>query len=196
MHCMSCKKHTASSNVEEVMCKNGRMRMKGNCNVCGGGMSQFVSGSGSQGGKTGRKTGGKTGGKVDLHGFANKFLKPILPDSGFTPGKYKYMGPFNPLEDQLDYDKKTGVVKKWHVKPLNKVDEISAHHDICYDMGTDKGVCDRKMVGELDKIPSGKMPKWGHFARFVIDKKQQWGLGNEGESNQQRFMQTMRALGM
>ena len=25
---------------------------------------------------------------------------------------------------------------KWHVKPKNKVDEISAQHDICYDMGT------------------------------------------------------------
>ena len=25
---------------------------------------------------------------------------------------------------------------KWHVKPKSKVYEISAQHDICYDMGT------------------------------------------------------------
>jgi len=26
--------------------------------------------------------------------------------AGWTPGMYKYMGPYNPLEKQLEYDKK------------------------------------------------------------------------------------------
>jgi len=52
------------------------------------------------------------------------------------------MGPYNPLEKQLEYDKNTGEVTKCHVQPYNKVDEIAAYHDICYDMGKNKGDCD------------------------------------------------------
>ena len=55
---------------------------------------------------------------------------------------------------------------------INKVDEISAHHDICYDMGKDKGECDRQMVKPLDIIPYGEMPKWGQTARFLTNIKQ------------------------
>ena len=77
-----------------------------------------------------------------------------------TPGKYKYMGAYNPLEKQLEYDPETGEVLKWKVLPYNKVDEISAYHDRCYDIGKNKGECDKEMVKSLDKIPYGEMPKW------------------------------------
>ena len=48
------------------------------------------------------------------------------------------MGPYNPLHEQLSYDSNTGKVLEWHVKPYNKVDAISAYHDICYDIGKTK----------------------------------------------------------
>ena len=75
------------------------------------------------------------GGAVDIHEAIGKLPKP---KSGWTPGKYKYMGSYNPLENQLEYDKNTDEVTKWHVQPYNKVDEIAAYHDICYDMGKTK----------------------------------------------------------
>ncbi len=87
------------------------------------------------------------------------------------------MGPYNPLDKQLQYDPATGEVLKWNVKPKNKVDEIAAHHDICYDMGKNKGECDRQMVKSLDSIPYHDMPKWGMVARTIINKKQKLGLG-------------------
>ena len=90
---------------------------------------------------------------------------------------YKYMGPYNPLDKQLSYNNETGEVTEWKVKPYNKVDEIAAYHDICYDMGKNKGDCDREMVQSLDKIPYGEMPKWGSTARFLINAKQKLGLG-------------------
>jgi len=52
--------------------------------------------------------------KLDIHKAIGKLPKP---KAGFTPGKYKYMGPNNPLEKQLEYDKNTGEVTKWHVQP-------------------------------------------------------------------------------
>jgi len=40
------------------------------------------------------------------------------------------MGPYNPLDKQLEYDPNTGKILKWRVQPYNKVDEIAAYHDI------------------------------------------------------------------
>ena len=114
------------------------------------------------------------GGSLDIHKLTGKLPRP---KAGFTPGKYKYLGPYNPLEEQLQYDKNTGKVTKWNVKPLNKVDKIAAHHDICYDMGKNKVECDKQMVKSLDEIPYGQMPKWGQTARFLINTKQKLGLG-------------------
>ena len=114
------------------------------------------------------------GSGVDIHKWIGKLPRP---KAGWTPGNYKYMGAYNPLDKQLEYDPQTGEVLRWHVMPYNKVDEISAYHDICYDMGKDKGECDKEMVKSLDKIPYGKMPKWGQTARSLINTKQKLGLG-------------------
>ena len=111
---------------------------------------------------------------VDFHKWIGKLPRP---KAGWTPGKYKYMGAYNPLHEQLEYDPETGEVFKWKVMPYNKVDEVSAYHDICYDMGRNKGECDREMMKSLDQIPYGEMPKWGSTARFLINTKQKLGLG-------------------
>ena len=85
--------------------------------------------------------------------------------------------PYNPLDKQLSYDPNTGEVTEWRVRPYNKVDEIVAYHDICYDMGRNKNDCDKEMVQSLDAIPYGEMPKWGSTARFLINTKKKLGLG-------------------
>ena len=100
--------------------------------------------------KTNRKD--LDGGALDIHKLIGKLLKP---KAGWTPGNYKYMDPYNPLDKQLKYDPNTGEVLEWYVSPYNKVDEIAAHHDICYDMGKNKGDCDKAMVKSLDMIPYG-----------------------------------------
>ena len=66
---------------------------------------------------------------VDIHKMIGKLPRP---KAGWTPGKYKYMRAYNPLHEQLEYDPETGEVLKWKVMPYNKVDEVSAYHDICY----------------------------------------------------------------
>ena len=114
------------------------------------------------------------GSGVDIHKWIGKLPRP---KAGWTPGKYKYMGPYNPLDKQLSYDPNTGEVTEWRVKPYNKIDEIAAYHDICYDMGRPKGDCDQEMVQSLDAIPYGEMPKWGSTARFLINIKKKRGLG-------------------
>ena len=114
------------------------------------------------------------GKRIYIHKWIGKLPRP---KAGFTPGKYKYTGPYNPLEKQLRYIPETGEVLEWKVKPYNEVDKIAAYYDICYDTGKDKGDCDKEMVKSLDNIPYGEMPKWGSIARFLINTKQKLGLG-------------------
>ena len=119
-------------------------------------------------------SGVRPGSGVDIHKWIGKLPRQ---KAGWTPGKHKYMGPYNPLDKQLSYDPNTGGVTEWQVKPYNKVDEIAAYHDICYDMRCPKGDCDKEMVQSLDAIPYDEMLKWGSTARFLINTKKKLGLG-------------------
>ena len=58
------------------------------------------------------------GGGLDIHKAIGKVPRP---KAGFTPGKYKYMGQYNPLDKQLKYDPNAGEVLEWYVQ-----DEIAA----------------------------------------------------------------------
>ena len=101
-------------------------------------------------------------------------LYSINTDGVFTP--------YNPLDQQLEYNKDTSEITEWHVKPYNKVDEIAAYHDVCFDMGKNKGDCDKVILKSLDEIPYGEMPKWDQTARFLINTKQKLGLGLKWKS--------------
>ena len=164
-YCVKQKKFTNSLSGSEkiIRSKNGKLMIKSICVECGAKKSQFI-----------KQPASRAGGSFDIHKLIGKLPRP---KSGFTPGNYKYMGPYNPLDKQLKYDPNTGKVKEWYVKPYNKVDEIAAHHDICYQMGKSKNECDQKMVNDLDNIPYGEMPKWGQTARFLINAKKKLGLG-------------------
>ena len=86
----------------------------------------------------------------------------------------------------MKYDPNSGQVLEWYVQPKNKVDEIAAYRDICYDRGNDKTQCDKQMVKSLDNIPYGEMTKWGQTARFLINTKQKLGLGLPKSKNVNR----------
>ena len=47
------------------------------------------------------------GSGVDIHKWIGKLPRP---KAGWTPGNYKYMGAYNPLDKQLEYDPQTGEV--------------------------------------------------------------------------------------
>jgi len=46
---------------------------------------------------------------LDIHKAIGKIPKP---KAGWTPGKYKYTGQYNPLDKQLEYNSNTGEVLK------------------------------------------------------------------------------------
>ena len=97
------------------------------------------------------------GGSIDIHKAIMKLPKP---KKGWVPRGYEYLGPGNPLEDQADFDRETGKIHKFHVKPTGPTDAVAAQHDVDYtvcqnkpDPRRCKNEADRKMVKSLDAIP-------------------------------------------
>ena len=112
---------------------------------------------------------------IDIHALLEKnpvTKKMLQPKYG-----YKFLGPYNPLDTQLLYDKQTRDIYKFYDKPKNILDKIASRHDSCYAVGKNKNDCDRIMVKEIDNIPYKEKP-WGTFAiKQIINKKQKLGMG-------------------
>ena len=73
---------------------------------------------------------------IDIHELLEKnpvsraMLKPKLD--------YKYLGPYNDLENQLLYDKNKGDIYTYYDKPKNVLDKIASRHDTRYSIGKKK----------------------------------------------------------
>ena len=167
--------NTLSKNYNTA--KNGKLMLKYLCSVCGSRKSKFAKA-------------GHDGGAVDIHSLIGTIP---YPNAGWTPTKYNYMGPFNRLEKQLEYDKETGQITNFKVEPYNEVDRIAAQHDIDYSICSNKNkgtACkteaDIRMVKSLDQIPYGELPKWGQAARFLINTKQKLGMGVKSKNGKNR----------
>ena len=167
IYCVKCKNKTKTNNSEKIITKNNRPAIRGNCVNCNTQKYMFVKSSG-------------TG--LDIHKFIGKIPRP---KSGWTPGYYKYLGPYNPLDKQVDFDPDTGIINKIHVEPKNELDRIAMNHDICYSRRPEnKGDCDRDMVKSIDEMPYKDMNKLAMLTRTIINKKQQLGLGVKKKTTQ------------
>ena len=113
---------------------------------------------------------------IDIHSLLEK--NPITKKMLQPKFGYKYLGPYNPLEKQMLYNKQDGTIYKYYDKPKNVLDKIASRHDICYELKPkNKGLCDRVMVKEINNIPYKQRP-WGSFAiKQIINNKQRLGLG-------------------
>ena len=118
---------------------------------------------------------------IDIHKLIGKLPKP---KAGFVLPRYRYVGPYNPLEEQLNED---DTPKADHL-PVNKLDEIAMHHDICTRDSknlSDKHKCDRKM---LDEMKQSKSKTWKEaidkkLVQGVIGTKYHLGLGVNQKKN-------------
>ena len=114
--------------------------------------------------------------KIDLHALLEK--NPITKTMLKPKFGYKYLGPYNDLENQLLYDKNTGDIYTYYDKPKSVLDKIASRHDTCYSVGKNKNDCDRIMVDEINNIPYKERP-YGTFAiKQIINTKQKLGMGN------------------
>ena len=87
------------------------------------------------------------GAGIDIHKAIGKLPKP---KKGFVSPGFNYLGPYNPLESQLNYDPKTEEIIEIFQQPTGLLDAAAMQHDIDYSVCGDNKKCkheaDRKMV--------------------------------------------------
>ena len=126
------------------------------------------------------------GAGIDIHSAIGKLPKP---KRGWTLPGHNYTGPYNPLEQHVNYDSETGQIQHIYQQPTGATDAIAIQHDVDYGIcsnrnkkyGENEKNCkhkaDKKMVKALDAVP-WKQRQWGHAAaRNTINLKQKLGLG-------------------
>ena len=70
---------------------------------------------------------------IDIHALLEK--NPVTKAMLRPKLGYRYLGPYNKLEDQVLYDKNTGDIYTYYDKPKNILDKIASRHDTCYAVG-------------------------------------------------------------
>ena len=156
MYCVKCKKVTETKDIHQVTSKNNRQMLRGKCVVCGKTKTQFIKGA----------------------GLFNKALNSNIFPEMHLPG-HNFTGPFTKLDKRLNPD---STPKEWS-KPINRVDQASMHHDICYlqnpDTKTRNNVCDKKMLEELNIInPTLRERFESSIVKNLIGAKKSLGMGN------------------
>ena len=115
---------------------------------------------------------------IDIHKAIGKL--PIIPKRGFTLPNYNNCGPYNPLNEQVIYDKNRNIIK-YIQKPTGKTYEICAQHDIDYELSrniNDKHNADKRMINSINNLPY-KDKQWDTFlVKNIINTKQKLGMGN------------------
>ena len=86
---------------------------------------------------------------LDVAGFDihSAIGKPPKPKRGWTLPGHNYTGPYNPLEQQVNYDPETSQIREIYQPPTGATDAIAMQHDVDY------GVCSNrsKKYGEIEK---------------------------------------------
>ena len=67
---------------------------------------------------------------IDIHALLEK--NPVTKAMLKPKFGYKYLGPYNDLENQLVYDKQTGDIYTYYDIPKNILDKIASRHNTCY----------------------------------------------------------------
>ena len=158
MYCLKCKRVTATKDVERVVTKSNRNMLRGRCQVCWKTKTKFVKAEVGQG---------------RINDLINS-----LPFEAHLPG-HNFTGPGTKLNLRLNEDL---TPKDWS-KPINRVDEASYHHDICYakhkDTKTRNQVCDKTMLAELKDIynPTLREKVDKSLVEKIIGTKARFGWG-------------------
>ena len=129
---------------------------------------------------------------INIHSILGK--NPITRNVLKPKFGYKYCGPYNNLDKQIDYNKSTGQIYKIYDKPKNKTDEICMKHDICYSIGKNKNDCDREMINNLDNLKYEETSKSTPIIRGIINTKQKFGLGNNPNQILSQELHTQRKI--
>ena len=114
---------------------------------------------------------------IDIHKAIGKL--PIIPKKGFVLPNMNYCGAYNPLNEQLIYDK-NGNILKYIQNPTGETDRICSQHDVDYTLAKnlkDKHIADEKMINSINELPYNQQQYGTFLVKNIIRSKRKLGLG-------------------
>ena len=108
---------------------------------------------------------------IDIHKVIGKF--PIIPKKGFVLPNMNYCEAYNPLNEQLIYDK-NGNILRYIQKPSGKTDAICAQHDVDYTLANNlqyKHNADEKMINSINNLPYKDQQYGAFLVKKIIKSK-------------------------
>ena len=108
---------------------------------------------------------------IDIHKAIEKL--PIIPKRGFTLQNMYFCGPYDPLNDQLIYDK-DGNILRYIQKPTGETERICSQHDVDYTLSKslkDKHIADEKMMNSINKLPYNQQQYGTFLVKNIIRSK-------------------------
>ena len=112
---------------------------------------------------------------IDIHNAIGK-----LPKKGFTLPNMNYCWPYNPLNEQLIYDK-NGNILRYMQNQTGETDKICVPHDVDYALANnlkDKHNADGKMINAINELPYNQQQYGTFLVKNIIRSKRKIGLGN------------------
>ena len=111
---------------------------------------------------------------IDIHKAIGKL--PIIPKNGFTLPNMNFCGPFNPLNEQLIYDK-NGNILIYIQNLTGETDRICSQHDVDYALSKslkDKHIADEKMINAINELPYNQQQYGTFLVKNIIKSKKHW----------------------
>ena len=115
---------------------------------------------------------------IDIHKVIEKL--PIIPKRGLTLPNMNYCEPYNPLNEQLIYNK-NGNILKYIQNPTGSTDKIFAQQDVDYALSKslkDKHIADEKMINTINELPYNQQQYGTFLVKNIMRSKRKLGLGN------------------
>ena len=171
MYCLKCKKKTETLNTIEIMTKNNRSMLKGECSKCGKKKSSFTHSFAGKG--------------FSLNSFVNNLpfeLHQFAQNGEDVPGgsfnnqqKYSYCGPGTKYEQRV----------REGYNGINELDRMCKLHDKFYNENTDtktRNISDIALAHRADEIArnpmyDGTQRKDANFISGIMKAKAKFGLG-------------------
>ena len=173
MYCLKCKKHTESTNIQQKIVANNRLRLSANCKVCGKKKSQFIKKASGQGVFNDILT--KVGNTVGETHLLAKQGEDVPNGSFNNQNKYSYCGPGTKYK-QRNQEGYQGI---------NELDSMCKLHDQFYTDNSDtasRNISDEALAHRALEIANNQsfdstQRNMANLVHHIMKNKARFGLG-------------------
>ena len=177
MYCLKCKQHTESTNIQQKIAANNRLRLSAICTVCGKKKSQFIKKASGQ---------GVFNDILTKASNVREFHLPVeqgeyVPNGSFNNQKnYSYCGPGTKYKQRIEEG----------YQGINELDSMCKLHDQFYTDNSDttsRNISDEALAHRALEIANNQsfdstQRNMANLVHQIMKNRARFGLGNNSKN--------------